>query len=150
MKNNYKTLLCPTCKGMGIIERKEYTSNCPNASRHLYTDKCGKRVNYCVHCGKLKKKKLKSKEKNDQRFIGGLSEVFIYKMTKQKEIWTLIEIHNEFGNIADEPTFIIRSLGKTHSEIREIVEKLECKGETHGFRPKWIDAEELLKQLVGK
>jgi hypothetical protein len=54
MKTTLKKIICPCCNGEGKIERKGYKSDCPNARRHLYTEKNGSRVNYCIHCGKSK------------------------------------------------------------------------------------------------
>jgi len=33
------------------------------------------------------------------------------------------------------------------AEVMKIIDELGCKGETHGFRHKWIDAEELKARL---
>ncbi len=52
MKTKFKEITCPTCKGVGTVQRKGYHSNCAKAFRHLYTNTSGQRVDYCIHCGK--------------------------------------------------------------------------------------------------
>lgn len=42
------------------------------------------------------------------------------------------------------------ALSQRNQEILEIIDNLPCKGETHGFRPKWIDAKELKQQIKGE
>lgn len=61
----------------------------------------------------------------------------------QKRMWEnacFIDIKNQFEKAKLQQT----------EEILKIIEEMPCKGETHGFRPKWIDAEELKKQIEGK
>jgi len=46
--------------------RKKYTSNCTVAKRHLYTNKLGKRIKKCIHCGeKILKQYTRKRRNND-------------------------------------------------------------------------------------
>ena len=46
--------ICPKCNGKGIILRKikQYTGNCINGQRCLFTSQSGNRVTNCIFCGR--------------------------------------------------------------------------------------------------